>query len=254
MSLRLISQVLFLSLLFTPLLPSCVKTEKGILLSQELELLASYPLAVDDPSGLSRSHMEDHLFTVSDNSGNIYLIDKRGVVKQVIHAGGDDLEGIEFVEETATIYMLEERLKKVISIDLNGNALDTFWLDIPVQNPNDGPEGIAYNPQKQHFYIVNEKNPSRLYVYNTRFELLEEYPLNFALDYSSVDYTEKGNHLWILSDESKLLARCNLKGEPDKLFYTDVPKGEGVVVDITAERIYIVCDESRKLYIFRLPV
>ncbi|TVQ07650.1 MAG: hypothetical protein EA361_17940 [Bacteroidetes bacterium] len=239
--------------LFFLALASCVKPYSGPIEAEDLILLATYDLDIVGPSGLSRSNVPDHFYTVSDNSGNIYLINKEGEILLTLPINGDDLEGIEFVEETLSLYVLEEQLRQVLRVTLGGQVTDTFQLDIPIQNLNDGPEGIAYNPNKEHFYIVNEKNPAMLYVYDTSFQLLEEHPLKFAKDYSSADYDPIHNHLWILSEESKVLARCNLQGKPEKVYNTGVPDGEGVVVDVENGFIYIVCDDTSRLFIFQLP-
>jgi len=232
---------------------SCVDVHKDPVEYESLVLLEVFDLDIEGPSGLSKSHIPDHFFTVCDKTGNVYLINNKGEIFHTIELGGDDLEGVEYVEENLSIYVVEERLRLVIQLTPGGAILDTFHLDIPVQNLNDGPEGIAYNPNEKHFYIVNEKNPALLFVFDTLFQKINEYPLSFAKDYSSVDYEPVHNHLWILSEESQLLARCNLKGEPEKIYKVDVPDGEGVVVDVENELIYIVCDDTSRLFIFSLP-
>lgn len=235
------------------LLGSCVKIHSDPVDFEELILLETYDLGISDPAGLSKSYLPDHFYTVSDNNGSIYLINKFGEILQSFDIGGNDPEDIVFVEENLSLYMIEEQLRWIIQLSPGGIVLDTFKLDIPIQDINDGPEGITYNQEEKHFYIVNEKNPAMLFVYDTLFHKLSEYPLNFANDYSSLDYEQTGNHLWIISEESKLLARCNLKGEPEKIFHTGVPKGEGVLLDVENDLIYIVCNFTSKLYIFKLP-
>jgi len=232
---------------------SCVDVYKDPVEYESLILLQVFELDIEGPSGLSKSYLPDHFYTVCDQTGNVYLINNKGEIFQTIELAGDDLEGVEFVEENLSVYVVEEKLRMVIRLTPGGSILDTFQLDIPVQNINDGPEGIAYNPNLKHFYIVNEKNPAKLFVFDTLFQKINEYPLNFAKDYASVDYESVNNHLWILSEESQILARCNLEGVPDKIYKTDVPDGEGLVMDFENELIYIVCDDTSRLFIFRLP-
>jgi len=233
--------------------PNGIEDQNGIIEEKSLVLLQVFDLDIKDPSGLSNSYLPDHFYTVSDKSGNVYLINNKGEILHTIELGGDDLEGVEYVEENLSIYVVEERLRKVLRLTPGGVILDTFNLDIPGQRPNDGPEGIAFNPFEKHFYIVNEKNPALLFVFDTLFQQISEYPLSFAKDYSSVDYEPTHNKLWILSDESQILAQCNLKGEAEVIYHTNVPKGEGVVVDIENRLIYIVCDETSQLFVFSLP-
>ncbi len=232
----------------------CVKTHTDpVEEPRDLELLHVYDLNIEGPSGLSKSNVPDHLYTVCDSRGRIYLISTEGQILLTLNIGGDDLEGIVFVEEKLSLYVLEEKKRMVIRLTLGGQVLDTFKLDIPMQNINDGPEGITWNPLEEHFYVVNEKNPAILYVYDTLFQKIDQYPLSFAKDYSALDYDPTQNKLWILSQESKILARCNLRGDPEILYNTNVPDGEGLVIDMENERIYIVCDDTSRLFVFRLP-
>jgi uncharacterized protein YjiK len=232
---------------------SCVDVHKDPVEYESLILLQVLDLDIEGPSGLSKSYLPGHFYTVCDNTGNVYLINNMGEIFQTIELGGDDLEGVEFVEENLSIYVVEERFRTVIRLTPGGSVLDTFHLDIPVQNLNDGPEGIAYNPEKKHFYIVNEKNPALLFVFDTLFQKINEFPLSFAKDYSSVDYEPVNDRLWILSEESQILANCNLEGVPEKIYKTDMPDGEGLVIDVENELIYIVCDDTSRLFVFRLP-
>jgi uncharacterized protein YjiK len=230
---------------------SCSKKNHEAPKTVEIILLATYPLDISDPSGLSFAPIPGHLYTVSDNSGHIYLITKQGQIVESYDINGDDLEGIVYVEKLEALFVVEERLRRVLKTDLDGILLDTFELDnIPVYGLNNGPEGISFNPATDHFYIVNEKEPGRLYVYNMDFQPVADFRLRFATDYSSVFYEPWEDHLWILSDERQTLTRCDLTGQPQISMKTNVPKGEGVVVDRVSKRIYIVCDQTRSLYIY----
>ena len=240
-------------IIFLWLQQSCLKPYINKSEEQSLILMDIYPLNIIDPSGLSKSYLDEHFFTVCDKSGNIYHITSFGEIVEIIELGGDDLEGIEYLENDSVLYVLEEKLKIVISLKFDGTILDTFQLNIPNLFLNHGPEGIAYNPLKEHFYIVNEKNPAILYTYDKMFNPISENQLSFASDYSSLDYDAERNHLWILSHESKLLARCNIQGVPDKTYKTGIPKGEGVVVDYQRQLVYIVCDSTSALYVLEFP-
>ncbi len=222
---------------------------------ENLKLLYEYQLEIEEPSGLSKSHLPGFLFTVCDEVGRIYLISKTtGDITKVIDIEGDDIEEIVYVEKDSLLYVVEERKRWVLKLNLDGDRLDTFKLDdIPVNYLNDGPEGMTYHPGKDQFFIANQENPGRLYIYDSSFELISEYDLGFADKYSSLHYEEEGDRLWILSAGSKILARCNLKGEPEKIYYTGLPKGEGVFLDTTEQLIYIVCDITSKLYIYEMP-
>lgn len=76
--------------------------------------------------------------------------------------------------------------------------------------------------------------------------------LKFAKDYSGLFYDEIKNHLWILSDENRLLAECNLKGQVLRKYKIKTPNPEGVSIDFANNKIYIVSDSEEKLYVFKI--
>jgi uncharacterized protein YjiK len=56
--------------------------------------------------------------------------------------------------------------------------------------------------------------------------------------------------LWILSEESELLVKCDLSGNAVERYNTGITKGEGLVVDKGHSRIYISSEEKNMLYVF----
>ena len=81
---------------------------------------------------------------------------------------------------------------------------------------------------------------------------INEYNLSFANDYSGIFYDSYIDKLWIISDESSTVTKCELNGKPIKSFHLSINQAEGIVVDSKNNRLYAVSDPSEKLYVYRL--
>ena len=117
---------------------------------------------------------------------------------------------------------------------------------------NSGLEGVAYNLNDKTIFVVNEKNPGLLMRLRSDFSIIESYELDFASDFSGIFHDKELNILWILSDESKTLNKCSLKGVLIKSYSINVIKAEGIAV--TNNNIYIVSDSNSTLYQFKKPI
>jgi uncharacterized protein YjiK len=117
---------------------------------------------------------------------------------------------------------------------------------------NSGIEGVTYNPNNQTIYFVNEKNPGKLFKTDINFNITSILDLTFANDYSDLFYESQTNILWILSDESRTINKCTTDGILLQSYSINVDQPEGIA--ITSEKIYIVSDSLKKLYIFQKPM
>lgn len=235
---------LVISFLF---LTSCDKNEDPI--QQDLTLVGSYSIAVPEPSDLVIDATSSYLYTVSDNTNRIYKMTTSGTIVQTFPFVGNDLEGVCFFEDK--ILVTEERTKKVIEYDATINTYLTHPLNYENQSPNEGLEGITYNPNTNTIYVINEKNPGILLLLNEEFEIVNTLSLNFADDYSGICYDAHTNSLWIVSDESRTINKCNLVGELIKSYPINVTKAEGIAV--TNNNIFIVSDSTAEVYIYNKP-
>lgn len=230
----------------------------GTIRYSELTLIASYPLDISDPSGLSFSVDRNALWTVSDDrGGGIYRISFTGNILERLDYSGDDLEGITVNPVTRTIFVVEERLREVRELNKRGEILRIKTLDIPGENPNDGLEGITINPERDELYVVNEKNPM-LFIRMALADLsvLDISEVNFfgiyaITDVSGVFFDEVNDEIWLLSDESAKIVVTDINLQPQRAYLTGLSKGEGLVVDVDQNRIYIVNDDSDELYVFQ---
>jgi uncharacterized protein YjiK len=206
----------------------------------------SFPLNIREPSGLSFSMSGDALYVVSDNTGGIYRIDFTGEVLEKLPFKGHDLEGIEVDKSNGDIWVVEERKQNILHLSRVGELIETI-SDIEAETKhNTGLEGIAKNGDI--LYLLIEKDPGLLIVYNISSKKQDHHKLDFAKDYSGIDYDATDNTLWIVSDESKTLNHCTLEGKLISGWKIDVKQAEGVAVDRAAKIAWIVSDADSKLH------
>jgi len=125
-------------------------------------------------------------------------------------------------------------------------------IDYENTDSNSGLEGITYNFNDNTIFILNEKDPGLLIKLKSDFTILSKVKLDFASDYSGIFYESATNNLWIVSDQSKTINKCNLLGKLIESYPISVIKAEGIAV--SNDKIYIVSDAEAKLYIFKKPI
>jgi len=122
-------------------------------------------LSIAEPSGLCFDINSNNLWTVSDDSGDVYKIDPTGKVIETIDFNGDDLEGVAIDPTGDYLYVVEEVIEKIgrriVKIDMTGKVILSKVIDVP-NNESDGLEGITINPKNGNVYVVNEKSPGVL--------------------------------------------------------------------------------------------
>lgn len=218
-----------------------------------LILLNSYNINVTEPSGLSFGPDNETLLTVSDNSNTVFEMTLDGDILRELDFEGSDIEGVTYNPNEDIIAVVDEQLREVIFIDYqSGLEISSYPIDIDANTDNKGLEGISYNRNNSAYYIVNEGDPGELVIWNTKFGVIEESVLSFADDYSSVFVDYDNSLLWFLSDESRALYRCDYNADVLEVFYLDISKYEGVVVDNELNKVYMVNDKTAVLDIFSI--
>lgn len=209
-------------------------------------------MAIDEPSGLAFSN--DQLLSVSDDDNKIYRINPAtGTVVATLNYEGDDLEGVVQNPQDNSIWVVEETRQELIKLNVNGTAQDTFAIPFSQMAANHGLEGVAIDPAASRLYLITEKDPGQLLVVDFMGNILENYPLDFASDYSGISFDPSQQELYILSDESQTITKCDLKGNKIETYLISVIKAEGIAVDVPNKRCYVASDEASELYRYELP-
>ena len=228
--------------IFTVLVLSSCNRIKELLLEPVSEIIIDVP----EPSGLCFGESNNFIYVVSDNSGYIYKLNLKGEIVNQFFFEDRDIEGITFDYSDSTLWLVDETNRLMINIDTTGNLINT--INIEGNNElNNGLEGIGYNPGTNTFYIINEKNPSQLLIINNS-NIISTINLSFADDLSGIFYHSTENKLYILSDKSQLIAKCNLEGKVESTYKFNEIDLEGIAV--SDNKIYLVSDSENILYIY----
>lgn len=217
----------------------------------EIEKSSSINIIVPEPSGLSFGPGKNTLLTVSDNTNRIYELDLNGNLVRSLDYTGRDLEGVTYNPDKNLIAIVDERDREVALIDYDsGQVQGVYHIEIPVGAENSGLEGISYNTNNKQYYIVNETNPDLMVIWTPESGIIGEVKLKFASDYSGIFVDTDHSLLWILSDESQRLYKCDYSTNVLEIFDLPELKFEGVAIDNNT--VYLVNDASGKLNIFEI--
>ena len=202
---------------------------------------------VPEPSGLALDQDGLHLWTVSDQTGNVYRLTTSGSLVATLEVGGQDLEGIAVDPTDGTLFVTEEGMGQVLHLDRAGNLLETLTpAGLPAMG-NQGLEGITIDPNTGHIFLLKEAAPGLLIEINREGIVLATTELDFAGDYSGLAYDIATGQLLIISDQSETLTWCTTGGQPVKSFATGLDKGEGIALDPESSVLYAVSDSRETL-------
>lgn len=237
------------------MLGSCEKQDNPVPVIEvpigELELIDSFTVNVPEPSGLSFGPDNVTLITVSDHTSQIYELDLQGNVLRTLAYEGRDLEGVTYNMDKNLIAVAEEADREITLVDYDsGNKIETYRIDIQIGSDNSGLEGVSFNKNNKMYYIVNETNPELMLIWSPEYGVISEIQLKFATDYSGIFVDDEHSLLWIVSDQSSRLYKCDYNGNVLLAFNLDDLKYEGVIVQ--NDIIYLINDATADLNIYRI--
>lgn len=125
------------------------------------------------------------------------------------------------------------------------------------EDPDSGIEGVTYNATNGDIYFLNEKEPGALIVANSSFDVTNEYPLTYAEDYSASYYVNETGNLWLGSDNSSTVYKCNIDGSVIETFPmtangSSLDKLEGIAIDYANQLLYVVTDAGQELFVYKI--
>ena len=243
-----------LFVLFVPVtlvgLSACSDNGEPEPVSDDLELLGKYKISVLEPSVLAIDPSGEFLYTVSDRTNKVYKLSTEGDVLKTYLYEGNDLEGVS-VYTGDKLLLAEERLKQLVEYNPKTNTGIIHRIAYENTDENSGIEGVAYDDYDGTIFMLNEKNPGLLLRLRSDFSIIKTYQLDFAGDYSGIFYEKAENALWIVSDQSKTINKCNLFGKRSESYSVNINKVEGIA--LTKDKIYVVSDADAYLYVYKRP-
>ncbi|MBE0539756.1 MAG: SdiA-regulated domain-containing protein, partial [Ignavibacterium sp.] len=229
----------------------CNTNGKETPILENLLLQKMSPLNVPEPSGLAFSYESNSFWSVSDSNSKVYKLDLKGNIIKSFVVNGEDLEGITVIDSDKLAVILE-RTRDIVVLDTSGKEIKRKKFDLKGKL-NEGLEGICYDASNKNFYLLNEKHPGLLIKTDADLNEIFRIELNFASDYSDIFFSVKDTTLWILSDESKMIVQTDLNGNPINIYKINVDQPEGLVVDYSNKKVYVVSDKKAELYEYKLP-
>ncbi|WP_082889178.1 SdiA-regulated domain-containing protein [Methylovorus sp. MM2] len=232
----------------------------------------------DDLSGLTYNEERNTLFTVSNRHPQLFELSLDGkVLRKVDLQGAGDIEGITHVKGNLYI-VVNERQRKLMLIDLPDHVetIDvsrvpqiTLGID-PVGNK--GFEGASWDGRNNRLLIVNERSPKRVLAIRGFIDATLNQDLQLHVedvkqahaafkklrDFSSLTYHDATGHLFLLSDESRMIVEIDTEGKIAgslalwKGFHglkRNIPQAEGMTIG-PDKRIYVV-SEPNLFYVFK---
>jgi len=241
-----------------------------------------------EPSGLVLSHEKDALWTISDDTKKIFKISLSGkLLKGQSFAVQDtELEGITLVPDGKFLFVVKERNNELIKINTETQEISDRKCLSEIEgydaiaayfsnelSSNEGLEGITWNQDTNSLFVIKEENPGLLIEISSDLQsILNHCILNDdngfydqdlesdEIDFSDICYDQSRGLFWIISDKARRLYlydhAANKVLQSSKLLYTkkgknkDIKKAEGVAIDPDEKRLYIVSDETARLYVF----
>lgn len=231
----------------------------------------------DDVSGLTYNHDTDTLLSVLNTKRLILELDLNGNVLRTIEVSGvRDMEGITHVNQHRYV-VVDEDEQKVILLDLppdvthvDASQAPQISLGITSTAGNKNFEGVSWDERNQRLLVVKERDPLKVieitgFVKNTdtnsRIHISQIEPSVFSnlklRDFSSITYHDPSGHLVLLSDESRMAAEYDFKGNAVSALALwrgfhglkkSVPQAEGIAIG-PDNSVYIV-SEPNLFYVF----
>ena len=218
--------------------------------ASQLQHLQTYKLSFGEPSGIAYNEKENIFWIVSGSDQRVYKTDSTGVILKTLLYEGDDLEGIALDSSTTSLWIVEERKRELLQLDLDGNVLQKVSIPLPGK-VNSGLEGTVQN-EKGTIFLLNEKAPGKFVELNSNLTIKSQREIYFADDFSDMVYSQKEKCFFILSDESSAMYKWTAEKGVIQKFTLPLRKFEGVAINAAADKFFLVNDETKELWIYSL--
>ena len=202
-----------------------IDTQKSL----NIEFLKVITEIKDNLSGVTYSTKTDTLFAITNSPQFVYELSKKGEILRTIELlGFNDTEDITYIEDDLFAIVDEEnKTFYVVRIKENQTSINIFESIKQVKQDynyfeNFGLEGITYNKSKDEFYLVNERLPKKVISVEglmsgktLKIKTLDNLIKNnyYLSDLSAIHFDNIKKELFLLSDESKILAMVNQEGD-----------------------------------------
>jgi uncharacterized protein YjiK len=233
-------------------------------------------------SALSFDPQRNTLISVTNQNPHFLELSLDGeLLRSIPLQGFKDPEAIEYISPGVYI-IAEERRRRLTEVHVN-DSTTLIDIDDPVNahqldlsstaEENKGFEGLAYDANHQRLFIAKERDPMRIFEVSgfmqkgpgpIRLQVHTDPARDEALfltDLSSLYYDDATDHLWVLSDQSKMVVELNQQGKAlsslnlragNAGLKADIPQAEGMAMGANGD-LYLV-SEPNLFYRFKKTV
>ncbi|MCG8607856.1 SdiA-regulated domain-containing protein [bacterium] len=242
---------------------------------------------LSEPSGLALTDGWQALWTVSDDTKNIFKLNLDGELQngesfEIPEAG---LEGIALGPAGHCLFTVNENANEIIKLDVQTQRvadrkglsqiagythIASYFDNSP---PNKGLKGISWNTDTGIIFVMKEGVPGMLLELSLDLETIQNYILlndengfsdnnihGSKLDFSGICYDPSRKCFWIVSDKGQRLFLYDW--QKNRVLYNlalsygtkgkvqEIKKPEGVAIDSGSNRLFVVSDKEARLYLF----
>ena len=226
--------------------------------SQEVRKIKPYKkitISVPEPSDICLAEDKQSYFTVSDD-GFLFQLDLNFKVIKKSKLLFNDSEGV--FQYKGRVYVVEERTRMIKAVDMTEDVL-LMTKDVPYAGGrNKGFESICYNPAKDKFIIITEKDPitifeiAQLESESVAAMVTNRVVLNIDGDISAVTFFK--GRLYALSDENHCVYRLNPTTYKVEITWKiPVLNAEGICFSPSGDLV-IVSDDMQQVNLFEFHV
>jgi uncharacterized protein YjiK len=205
---------------------------------------------VAEPSDLAFDPSTGTFWTVSDQRGTLHRIDRDGrAVGEPVDLKGRDLEGVALDPVTGHLFAVDEAASELVEATRDGQVLGRF--PVAIKGSNSGIEGIAYDPAKDGFVLVKERNPAELVFVDRKGNITSRAEVRTE-DLSAVTVSPDGASILAVARFEEAVLELDRSGRRRNRLALNVPAVEGLAFD--GARLFAVADLGAKtpgmLYVF----
>lgn len=190
----------------------------------------------------------EYFWICGGGTQKIYKTDLQGNILQELSYKGKDIEGICYDRRDASLWIVEERLRDVVHLDLRGKEIGRIHVNAPGKG-NKGLEGITID-RDGNLWVINEKKPASLFEIDASGNPKKMYRMKYTDDISDAAYDINSDTFYILSDESACFFTWNTERGLIKKFFLPRDKFEGITVNSKTKTINIVNDADSSMLIY----
>lgn len=226
------------------LLPSATAWQTAAKLKPEAWVTVQMP----EPSDIAAIPGTDRFYCVSDN-GHAMELGADGKVLREARDVAYDLEGILLKDDT--LIAVDERSRAIIWLTA-GDLKPVRRLTVPYHGGrNRGYEAIVWNPVKQRYLLITERDPVRIIELDAAMRVVNEVPFSGGVrDISSAVWHD--GQLWLLSDMDMQVLQCDPSDYRVRARW-EVPVINPEGIAFSNGRLMILSDDRQRLYTFHLP-